>query len=409
MTLRDFAYLGGQITEQLTTSQSTYTRYLYTAGGNLYATLKVDVFNGKAEFDYAPILRTMLKPKGTAPVLISGCDRSYTVGQLQVTAMISSSVYKFIRGVSPDGVSRAEKNKFMTKMPALRHYKGYPLSISYIFNEDNSGVMKNIYLSNTQGHGGSLENTNALYNIQKGMLTTDLTVYPHGITEVDAITARISYNYYTYPYLDDQGPTGKPYRWGEEGGTIRLTTMRNPSAGASVWNADNPTGSSIGTVTDTTTHVVEPYDMDGVITLTVNYATADTRPVSEMPIPAHPFYVRWINSLGGYDYFMFACNHKDTRKLAKNETYEKYGSAGVRSSYYKEAQETIEVSSGIVDRQTLEALAELMYSPLIELYDKSAETWTEIQVNDGKSDIMEEQPTGEMIMTFELPTPQMNK
>ena len=132
MTLQDFAYLGGQVTETITTGQSTYTRYLYTEGGSLYETLKVDVFNGKAEFDYAPVLRTMLEAKGVAPTLATGCERTYIVKQLQVIAMVGSSLYRFVRGVSPDGVSRAEKNKFMTKMSALRHYKGYPLSLSYI-------------------------------------------------------------------------------------------------------------------------------------------------------------------------------------------------------------------------------------------------------------------------------------
>lgn len=407
MTLQNFAYLGNQIEEEITTGQSTYTRYIYTAGGSLYATLKVDVFNGKAQFNYAPVLRTMLEKKEVAPILATGCERTYIVKQLQVSAMISSSQYIFVRGVSPDGVTGAVKNKFLTRMPMLRHYKGYPLSISYIFDESEA-VVKSLYLSNTIGHGGSLEDVNALSSINRAMLTTDLTVYPHGITEVDSITARIAYNYHTYQYLDDQGPTDKPYRWGD-GVDIRLTTVRNPNAGASVWDANTPTSTSIGTIVATTTHVVEPYDMDGVITLSVNDQTADERPVREMPIPAHPVYVRWINSLGGYDYFMFACNHKLTMKIAKNEMYERYNSNGVRSSYYKEAQEAIEVSSGVIDRETLEALAELIYSPVIEMYDAKASAWTEIQITDGKQDIMAEQPTGELLITFELPTPQMNK
>lgn len=408
MTLQDFALTGNSIIETIPTS-STMLRSVWKNQNTKVADLRAEPFNGMASIDYAPILRTMYQNTSS---LISGCVRTYHFYQLFTNARIDYVTglhdYIFVRGVSQKDSSPVEerKNKFLTNMPEFRHYKGFPLHVSYIFNETEDYIYKALLLVSPIGHGGQQEPTANLTAIKKDHLTTDLTTNANGVQEVDSITVRESSDYTTYPYLDDQGPQERPYRWGTAE-TYRLTTMRNPTVFDSTWRPNDSTSS--GTVSGRTTHTAIPYDFDGKLELDVNYQKADERPIKEYAIPQHPFYVRWINTLGGFDYFMFACDNKITNKLTKNETYEKYDANGYKSSYHKEAQRTIEVSTGVIQREMADCVAELIYSPLIELWDETQGRWFEIQVIDGKTETKATQTSSEMLFTFDLQTPILNK
>lgn len=404
MTLRDFAYTGNSVIETIYTT-GRVERSVWSSPTAKVADLRADPFNGKVSIDYAPILRTMYRG-GRGP--IPGCVRTYHFYDLFMNADIdrgaASTSYKFVRGVSQNDYP-AEKNKFLTNMPELRHYKGFPLFISYIFNETEDNVHKSLVLLSPIGHGGQQEPTTNLIAIKKDHLTTDLTTNANGVQEVDSITVYENYQYNTYEYLDDQGPSGRQYRWGTEDAYL-LTANRNPQQDNFAYQ---PGSSSTITIVGRTTHTATPYDFDGKLTLSVNYQQTDERPIKEYNIPQHPFYVRWINTLGGHDYFMFACDNKITNKLTANDTYTKYGSNGYKSSYHKDAQRTIEVSTGVIPRGMADCLAELIFSPRIELWDSAEETWSEIQVIDGKTEIKATQTCSEMLFTFELQTPILNK
>lgn len=408
MTLQDFAYTGNSIIETISTS-NPMLRSVWSDPVTKVADLRAEPFDGRASIDYAPILRTMYRDTQAA---VSGCERTYYFGKLYLKADIDKistrPSYKFVRGASQKDLV-AVKNKFLTDMPELRHYKGYPMYISYIFNESSDNVPKRLGIY-TRGHvtwpAIDQELSSALTAIKKDHLTTSLWANADGVQEVDTITIRESYNYTTYPYLDDQGEPGWPYRWGTEE-AYRLTTSRNPTAGNSSKRPGDTTSS--GVVTGRTTHTAQPYDFDGNLFLVVNGTQTDSRPIKDYPVPQHPFYIRWINNLGGYDYFMFACDNKKTSKLTANDTYAKYGSNGYKSSYHKEAQRTIEVSTGIVPREMADCLAELIYSPEIMLWDGTQGRWFEIQVIDGKTEIKATQTCREMFFTFELQTPILNK
>lgn len=134
-----------------------------------------------------------------------------------------------------------------------------------------------------------------------------------------------------------------------------------------------------------------------------NYTTHITA-VSKA-VPQHPFYVRWINNKGGWESWMFACNQKRTRQLTTNDYYERYDAAGQMTTYNKEGKEVIEVSSGVVDEPTREEISRLIYSPLIQWYDKSRNEWVNIQVEKGDSEWMTATPTNELVMSFLLPKP----
>ena len=120
-------------------------------------------------------------------------------------------------------------------------------------------------------------------------------------------------------------------------------------------------------------------------------------------VPTHPFYVRWINELGGYDYHMFECNQQHTYELASQTTYDMQDGDGQQAVLEKTGNHTIEVSSGLVSRQDAIAIAKLVLSPDIRWYDEQAGQWIRITAPQQSISYQTEQPTSEVVLKFVLP------
>ena len=120
-------------------------------------------------------------------------------------------------------------------------------------------------------------------------------------------------------------------------------------------------------------------------------------------VPAHPFYVRWINELGGYDYHMFACNQQHAYELASQTTYDMQDCDGQQVVLDKTGNHTIEVSSGLVTRQNAIAIAKLVLSPDIRWYDEQAGKWIRITAPQQSISLKTEHPTSEVVLKFVLP------
>ena len=399
MTLQDFCYLGNPITE--TVQGADIERTVVDRNGVTVATLKAKQYNGEAQVDYAAVLRSIQESDGF-DTLAPECLYTGKAYALQVIASIAGTSYIFVRGVSQKANVKAEAFKLLTSMPMLRHYAGYPLTLSYVINNNARTYWA------LQINGEHFEDNSALVamaNIFKVHATSKLDINPNTTTQVTAIYTHDD-TYYYAGYFPEHDPD-YPYKWVHDNQYNMWTANRNPQAGDNMytdqgysWEID-----SIDTETDN-----KP--MEGELSLMNGGVKQDSIQVKEMPVPVHPFYIRWVNTLGGFDYFMFACNQKQMKTLSENDSYERYitsGRYGMRSNYNKAATHTIEVSTGVIDRDTLESVAELIFSPLIQVYDPDAQSWIEIQVKDGKPELMANQPTGEMLITFELPTPQMNK
>lgn len=127
--------------------------------------------------------------------------------------------------------------------------------------------------------------------------------------------------------------------------------------------------------------------------------------------PRNAFWVRWINDMGGWEYWMFSCHvyrGKEVSDIKQADVYyERNEEAAGNLTYSKEANETTAVSSGQVDLATLEILSNLPKSPRIEWYDKAVEKWMRIEVDDTEITYGLHQPTGEIEFTFIMPKPQI--
>ena len=140
-----------------------------------------------------------------------------------------------------------------------------------------------------------------------------------------------------------------------------------------------------------------------LIGIKFNGEMKDAVALQKKSVPAHPFYVRWINELGGYDYHMFACNQQHYYELTSQTTYDMHDGDGQQVVLDKTGNHTIEVSSGLVTRQNAIAISKLVLSPDIRWYDEQAGQWIRITAPQQSISFQTEQPTSEVVLKFVLP------
>lgn len=129
----------------------------------------------------------------------------------------------------------------------------------------------------------------------------------------------------------------------------------------------------------------------------------DAVALQKKSVPAHPFYVRWINEFGGYDYHMFECNQQHEYALASQTTYDMQDGDGQQVVLEKRGNHTVEASSGLVSRQDAISIAELVLSPDIRWYDEKASQWIRITAEQQSISLKTEHPTSEVVLKFVLP------
>lgn len=134
-------------------------------------------------------------------------------------------------------------------------------------------------------------------------------------------------------------------------------------------------------------------------------------PVISKPTPVHPFYVRWVNRFGGYDYWMMSSVQYTTLSAKIDDAIELYSSdtlslpGGNRRTIKKEASRTIKVSTGQCTIADVKELQYLPLSPLVEWYDEIKQAWIYLQCTDTEVELHNCQVTGSIEFEFELPAP----
>jgi len=106
-------------------------------------------------------------------------------------------------------------------------------------------------------------------------------------------------------------------------------------------------------------------------------------------IPGSPFYVRWINQLGGFDYWMFYQNQiyeQDAKTQAKvspiiddilNATY-------IEREIDKDVSKTVTVGAGNLTDVEFNELVKISTSPLVEIWDVEVQKWYRVYVASAK-------------------------
>lgn len=191
-----------------------------------------------------------------------------------------------------------------------------------------------------------------------------------------------------------------------------------------VWNGVTQIGASdelIGTTQTLAKYLTyyEGYPLSvvkgGVFTADViNYDPAWTKASSEMGIevrrecvPPSPFYVRWVNALGGVDYWMFSRNQEYNPSVSNTDTYDIFtpdiaAAATNRRAYGIKTKSSITVGAEGVN-EGWEVLRGLPFAPIIEWYNEAAQKWINITVAKYNGEIRPELHTHSIEITFDLP------
>lgn len=132
-------------------------------------------------------------------------------------------------------------------------------------------------------------------------------------------------------------------------------------------------------------------------------------PVFVRCVPKYPFYVRWINRLGGVDYWMFSRTQTHAPAVKSSDVFapfvENPAKAQTNSLPYGVTTENlITVGAELLNKAEFRALSELPYSPLIEYYNEAKNAWIRLSVASFDGSNTTDSETKSVEVKFNLPT-----
>lgn len=96
--------------------------------------------------------------------------------------------------------------------------------------------------------------------------------------------------------------------------------------------------------------------------------------------PLNPFYIRWINRMGGYDYFMFERKQSISRKTSNSvifsPNYRDIETAkALELRIDAKAETKVTAGAEMLNQEEFDSLKYLQFAPKIELYNKEQDKW----------------------------------
>ena len=136
-------------------------------------------------------------------------------------------------------------------------------------------------------------------------------------------------------------------------------------------------------------------------------------PIDAPEMPCSPFYVRWVNQQGGWDYWMFGHRQFINRSISNQITFNPYVQnqqlvKGFETVVGMEGTEKIKVGSESMTENDYECVSKLIYSPTIEWFNEATRLWQSITIDgDGANENDTNATRKDIEITFKLPTPQL--
>jgi len=126
--------------------------------------------------------------------------------------------------------------------------------------------------------------------------------------------------------------------------------------------------------------------------------------------PKNPFYVRWINQRGGYEYWMFQHSQIRTSELKNIETYrnvifDNATAERTETIFAMDAAETITVGAEGLIKSDFEVVRKILYSPDIRYFDTNLQKWIVIYLEKGKVERNNIISAKDLEFNFILPKP----
>lgn len=138
-------------------------------------------------------------------------------------------------------------------------------------------------------------------------------------------------------------------------------------------------------------------------------------PVEVRDVPEHPFYVRWTNRYGGYDYWMFSCVHKKEWELSEQEVAVSYyedvaatSSAGIIKTFGQKYGHKVTAMAGALEDDQFEAIRDMVFADIIEVRmgiddTRFNQSWQRVYIDKTSISKMSESPRTDVELTFNIP------
>lgn len=130
-------------------------------------------------------------------------------------------------------------------------------------------------------------------------------------------------------------------------------------------------------------------------------------------IPEHPFYVRWTNRYGGYDYWMFSCIHSKDWELTEQEVARKYyddvtNASETITTFGMKYEHKVTAAAGALDEEEFECIRDIMFADIIEVLTGINDTrynqsWVRISLDKTSIGKMSNIPRTDVELTFNIP------
>ncbi len=135
-----------------------------------------------------------------------------------------------------------------------------------------------------------------------------------------------------------------------------------------------------------------------------------TLPMSFDDIPPAPFYVRWVNHIGGREHFMFCRRQTDKTDIDDSVTFDPYIETNADLGRYPRqvsltSERTVVVGAEGIPTAEYDVLRKITTSPLIEYYDTVSAKWIVVTVKSGATSKDTASPMQSIELEFNLPSP----
>ena len=135
-------------------------------------------------------------------------------------------------------------------------------------------------------------------------------------------------------------------------------------------------------------------------------------PIDNPCVPVNPFYVKWKNQQGGYDYWMFEYRQFIIKSVSNVQTFspvitDQQNAKGFESTLSIEASEKIRVGATSLSINEYECVSRLIYSPDIQWWNESVQNWVTLIIDKGENEDDTNEILKEVEFTFNLPDPQI--
>lgn len=130
-------------------------------------------------------------------------------------------------------------------------------------------------------------------------------------------------------------------------------------------------------------------DNDGnILYFSLGDLTERNKVIENCCLPKNPFYIRWINNLGGWDYWLFSRRQYETKEIDGISTFEPYVEEVSNSKKLTEVlsvtgKKYIVAGSEDLTDNEFEVISQILFSNNIQYYDKENARWLNCYIKDG--------------------------